>query len=354
MTKQMTSKERVKAAFDHKPVDRAPMMILLGCTWVTNRLGVSFDDIYAMDDLGVKEIVKAFDDMNSDSVTVGLGYWMGCLQAVGCPIERTGEPGTSIEVKACITNPEVDIPALDKSQIAAKLKNSEIIQKLMHQTREVRKVTGDRKYVAGGLIGPFSAACMMAGTREFMVMLGKKSPYVKPLMEYVTEFCTQMANLFCENGCDIIMVADPCASGDLISPKTYDEWAAPAIEGMTANLKNCDIFMLHICGKAGMRLPRIKAMGVHGFSVDSPVILKEALDLAGKELTMLGNLNPNEALLLGTSDDVYAAAYANAEIAGLNGGFVMMPGCDLATKTPLENILSMTRAAFDYAESARR
>lgn len=348
----MTSKERVKAAFEHRPVDRAPMMILLGCTWVTNRLGISFDDLYAMDDLGVAQIVQAFDEMGSDSVTAGLGYWMGCLNAIGCPIERTGQPGTSIEVKRCIHDIEKDISALDISQIRAKLENSEIIQKLMRQARDVKRIVGDKKYVAGGLIGPFSAACMMADTRDFMVMVGKKSPYVQPLMDYVTAFCTEMANMFCENGCDMIMLCDPCSSGDLISPKNYQDWVVPSLAKMTAGLKNCDIFMLHICGKAGMRIPQVKAIGIKGYSVDSPVDLKEALDIAGQELTMLGNLNPNEALLLGSSDDVYAAAYANAEIAGLNGGFVMMPGCDIGPKTPLENIVAMTRAASDYAANA--
>lgn len=353
MTKEMTSKERVRAAFDHRPVDRAPMMVLLGCTWVTNQMGISFDDLYKMEDLGAEAIVKTYEQINSDSVTAGLGYWMGCLNAIGCPIERTDQPATSIEVKACITDPDTDVPALDQSQIRAKLESSDLIRKLMQQTRTIKKLVGDKKYVAGGLIGPFSAACMMVGTREFMVLLGKRSPHVKPIMEYATEFCAQMANLFCENGCDIIMLCDPCSSGDLISPKTYEQWVVPSLKGMTDKLENCDIFMLHICGKAGMRLPQIKALGIHGFSVDSPVDLKDALEQAGDTLTMLGNLNPNEALLLGSSDDVYKAAYANAEIAGLNGGFVMMPGCDLGPKTPLENILAMSKAAADYAASVR-
>ena len=81
--------------------------------------------------------------------------------------------------------------------------------------------------------------------------------------------------------------------------------------------------------------------------------LKESLEAAGKELTMVGNFNPNELLCMGTSEAVYAAAYANAEIAGLDGGYVMMPGCDLAARTPLENILAMVRASSDYAASVR-
>ena len=181
----------------------------------------------------------------------------------------------------------------------------------------------------------------------------KRQPYIKPLLEYATDCCAEIANMYCENGCDLIQTCDPCSSGDMISPKMYEQHVVPTLEGLTSQLKNCETFLLHICGKAGMRLPHVKALGIDGFSVDSPVDLKESLEAAGKELTMVGNFNPNELLCMGTSEAVYAAAYANAEIAGLDGGYVMMPGCDLAARTPLENILAMVRASSDYAASVR-
>ena len=174
-----------------------------------------------------------------------------------------------------------------------------------------------------------------------MILLGKKSPYIKPLLEYATDCCAEIANMYCENGCDLIQTCDPCSSGDMISPKMYEQHVVPTLEGLTSQLKNCETFLLHICGKAGMRLPHVKALGIDGFSVDSPVDLKESLEAAGKELTMVGNFNPNELLCMGTSEAVYAAAY------------VMMPGCDLAARTPLENILAMVRASSDYAASVR-
>lgn len=351
MTKKMTSKERVRAAFAHKPVDRVPMMILLGETWLIDQMGLSFKDLCEMEDLGAELMVKTYNEMESDSVTVGLGCWMGWLSALGCPT-KMHEPGASPEVSPCIHDIEADISALDRSQIREKLRNNELIQKMMRQTRDVKRLTGEAKYVAGQLAGPFSCAGMMVGTKEFMVMLGKKSPYVQPLMDYITDCCAELANMYCENGCDIIMTCDPISSGDLISPKMYEQTVVPSLKSLTGQLKNCETFMLHICGKAGMRIPAIKAMDIHGFSVDAPVDLKEALALAGDKLTMLGNLSPHETLKMGTRDQVYAASYAHAELAGLNGGFVMMPGCDLAVKTPLENILAMSQAASDYAAKA--
>ena len=67
MPRTMTSKERVKAAFAHNPVDRVPMMILLGETWMIEREKISFKDLREMDDLGAELIVRTYDEMQSDS-----------------------------------------------------------------------------------------------------------------------------------------------------------------------------------------------------------------------------------------------------------------------------------------------
>ena len=208
MPRTMTSKERVKAAFAHNPVDRVPMMIHLGETWMIEREKISFKDLREMDDLGAKLIVRTYDEMQSDSVTTGLGCWIGLLEALGCPTEIS-KIGAPIEVKPCIHDVAADISSLDRSKIRERLENSELIQKMMRQSREIKKLVGDRKSVACQMVGPFSGASMMVGVKEFMILLGKKSPYIKPLLEYATDCCAEIANMYCENGCDLIQTCDP-------------------------------------------------------------------------------------------------------------------------------------------------
>lgn len=348
---QMTSKQRLAAALTYKPVDRVPMMILLGESWLIERMNISFKDLREMEDLGAELLVKTYDEMQSDSVTTGLGCWIGVLEAAGCPTEIS-KPGAPIEVKPCIKDVAKDITALDRSKIRENLENNELIQKMMRQTRAIKKMVGDSKFVAGQIVGPFSAANMMVDVKDFMILLGKKSPYVQPLLEYATDFCAEIIRMYRENGCDIVQICDPCSSGDLISPKMYEQYVVPTLKTLMSGMGNYEFTMLHICGKAGMRLPHVKEVGFNGFSVDSPVDLKESLAAAEGKLAMMGNFDPNGLLRLEPSEKVYAAAYANAEIAGLNGGYVMMPGCDLAATTPMENIHAMVRAATDYAANA--
>ncbi len=350
-TSPMTSKERVRAAFAHKPVDRVPMMVLLGETWLIEREGLSFQDLREMSDLGTELIVTTYEKMGCDSVTTGLGCWIGLLEALGCPCE-IDKKGAPIEVKPCfkdLSKFAEDVAALDRSKIRETLENSPLIQKMMEQTRLIKKAVGDTKYVCGQMVGPFSGASMMVDVKEFMILVGKKNPALVPLLEYVSDVCACLANMYVENGCDIIQTCDPCSSGDMISPRTYDQYVVPTLKQMLGQFKGHDNTMLHVCGKAGMRLPRVKELGIGGFSVDSPVDLKESMEVADGKVCMMGNFCPNSTLRLGKPEAVYAAAMANLEVAGLKGGYIMMPGCDMAATTPIENMQALVRASEDHA-----
>lgn len=349
----MTSKERLIAAMTFKPVDRVPFMILLGETWLIERDGLSFKDLREMDDLGVDLICSTYANLQCDSVTSGLGCWIGCLEAIGCPC-KINEIGAAIEVKPVVIDPAADVAKLKIEDIPKKLDESELIHKMMRQTREMKKAVGDDKMVCGQLVGPFSAANMMVGVKEFMTLLGKRSPYVKPLLEYATEFCREIARLYRKNGADLMQVADPCSSGDLISPRMYKDLVVPTLEKLYGDMqKDYGLTMIHICGKAGMRLPEIMKLGINAFSVDSPVNIPEAMKEADGKVCMMGNFDPNGLLRLGTPKECYDAAMPNLQAAGLGGGYVLMPGCDLAATTPADNLRALVEASMDFAKDGK-
>ena len=81
--------------------------------------------------------------------------------------------------------------------------------------------------------------------------------------------------------------------------------------------------------------------------------LAEALSAAAPNLTILGNIAPSDLLMSGTPQEVYDESYRCVELGGLEGGYVLMPGCDIPAQCALENVLAMTRAAEDYAAKVR-
>lgn len=347
----MTSKERLLAALKFKHVDRVPMMILLGETWLIEKENMSFQELMDLPDLGVDLIVKTYGDLGCDSVTSGLGCWIGCLEAAGCPIEIE-KKGAAIEVKPCIIDPEKDVPKLKISDIPAMLDRSPLIKKMMQQTASMKKAVGDSKLVAGQIVGPFSAANMLVGVKEFMVLLGKKSPFLDPILEFTTAFCIEIVRRYREHGADLVQVADPCSSGDLISPRMYADRVVPTLKKLYAAMAEAgyEATMLHVCGKAGMRLPKVMEIGINAFSVDSPVNIESAIAESDGKVCMMGNFDPNGLLKLGSAKEVYDAAMVNLK-AAKNSGYVLMPGCDMAAGTPPENIKALVQASIDFSKT---
>lgn len=353
MLKEMTPKERINAAFAGEPIDHIPVTPFLeGGVWLMARENMSFNDLYKMDDLGVNMIVDAFLSMKSDLVMCGLGCWLGWLEAIGCPIDmnRIGSP---IEMSPCFIDVAKNPPLLDKSSIRAQLENSELVQKMMQQTREIKKSVAQTHHVVFPIVAPFSAVSIMVGMNELMLLLAEAPEVVPDLCDYAVECCSEMANMACENGADIVLLSDPVASANLISLAMYEKFAAPYLDKVLEKIDKCDDVLLHICGKALDRIPSIKQMKkIKGFSIDSVIDLKQALDAAGQDLIIIGNVDPIGIMLQGTAEDVYRETYKCAEIAGMDGRLFLMPGCDLAAGTKEENILAMTKASLDYAAKA--
>lgn len=349
MTETMTSKQRVRAAFSRQPVDRVPMMILEGGTWLVDSQETSFEELYSRRDLGAQDIVAVFDKFCSDSVTVPVGGWQAWLSAFGCPVDMA-KIGMAADVGHCIHDLEADIAKLDKSTIRSTLEGNTLVQKMMRQIREVKTLVNGQKYLAAPLLGPFSAASVMVGTGVFMKMLSKKPSELAKLLDFTASACAEFANMMVENGVEILEPCDPVSSGDLISPAMFSGIAAPAFEAFAAQLKGHEILVLHICGKTATRVPQLRHFKwVDGFSFDSMNDLKIMMELAGNDIALLGNLATVEDMLMGTEENAYQQSYKKATIAGLGGGYIMMPGCELPARSPLVNVLAMTRAATDYA-----
>ena len=150
-------------------------------------------------------------------------------------------------------------------------------------------------------------------------------------------------------GIDIIVTADPTASGSLISPQTFEALAAPyQKEIANAVTRAGAIPSLHICGKTTQMLEQMAATEAKILELDHLVDLVEAKKRVGHKVTLMGNLNPTELLLTGTSVAVKAAAKTCIETVGRNGRYILSSGCEVPPLAPIENIRAMVTAADKY------
>ena len=61
-----------------------------------------------------------------------------------------------------------------------------------------------------------------------------------------------------------------------------------------------------------------------------------------------GNVDPVKIMLNGTVQDVENACKDIIKAAGTDGGFVLMPGCDIPPTVPYENIQKFIQMAHEW------
>lgn len=340
----MTSKERIKAALEFKPVDRVPAAILDGGVWIADRAGYSFDELTALDDGGAQILFDAYNEMQSDLIFTGGGCFGMALRAIGCE-GKFSEKGKSAETKPMTDDPEY-FKDFDVSTIREKLLNDPGIQGVLRQTKRLRELAGDEKYVTTIVGAPFSYAGQLVGVQNLMLSLYDEDVDLQPLYEVGAALCVEFTNLLIEAGAEIVGIGDPVASGALISQALFEEHALPLLKRALSQIKGAEKIILHICGNTTPRLESLKEIGIDAFSLDT-VDLKTALDAANGHYAVFGNLSPFDVMVSMSAEEIKELSRERCQLAGKNGGFILAPGCDLPNATPIENVLAMTAGAIE-------
>ena len=178
-----------------------------------------------------------------------------------------------------------------------------------------------------------------------MSLLFDEDTDLHPLLELAVNVCCAFYEIFLEAGADTVFIGDPSSSGDLVSPAVFRDFSLPYLRKVTAFVnKRCNFSLLHICGSTKMRLEPLQESGISAFSVDA-VDIVEAMRLSAGKYAVFGNVSPLSVLYEMNADGVEQECARIARQGGLAGGFCLMPGCDIAPGTPLENIRAMIRAA---------
>lgn len=341
----MKGKELFLKALNFEATPRLPVGILDGFTWIVKRDKISYKDLLNAKDFGASHVIKAYDDFGVDNVC-GINIsnffikYMGgevCYDKIGENFEVTKAPLKTLgEIKNYSVDELIEKALADKEFIAG-----------LKQVTALKEHYGDERLVIGISWGPFTFAGMMVGIQNFLAQVFDDEDDTQQIIEFATELIGRFAQLLIEYGADVFMVGDPVASGDMISPSMFEEFALPSIEAVAEQLNKLGIkYLVHICGSTISRVEPLLNSGIAALSVDT-IDLEKALSLARGNYAICGDLNPYEVLQIKTADEVYAHCCNRANIAGLSGGFIMMPGCDLAPNIPLENLKAMVKAAHD-------
>lgn len=337
----MTSKERVAAALAGQPYDRIPVFLLLS-DQTARLLNVTVAEYQNSATLMAEGQLAAWCSYGMDLINTGPGL-TGIAEAAG---SRLSFPDDTAYVAETAIKEFAD---LDRLKIPDPHKDGRL-PLFLDATATVVKEAGELVSISATVAGAFTTASCLRGTEQLMRDLRRNPEFVHRLMRFAVDstipFVLEALKLGARVG-----IAEPVASGTLISRGQFLEFVAPYLKELVGVIKGISDVApsLHICGNSKRIWHDMVECGFGSLSLDDEVDLAEARVAVGDRVALVGNIRPTSTMALGTPDDVRKNAIeCLIKGAGNPKGYILGLGCALPINTPLENIHALVAAAREY------
>lgn len=339
----MKEKERLMGALKHEEVDRPPVVCPGGMmNMVTTDL---------MKVAGVKW-PEAHRDAQMMADLSYASYKNGCFENVGLPFDMVAEAeqmGAEITLGTEVFEPHVTGYAIESIADWPGLKpmdmNSGRIKVILDAMRILKKKDPDVPII-GNITGPVSTASSVMEPTRFYKDLRKHKKEANEYLTFVTEQLIEFAKAQIDAGADVITVADPSGTGEILGPKLFEEYTVKYLNMFYDGIKEYDVGTIcHICGQMKAVYKEMGEVRSDALSFDSIVPMQQARKEL-KDRVLMGNIS-TYALEFGDRDRVASLTRA-AEASGTD---IISPACGLGTKSPIANIQAILETVKEDARA---
>lgn len=340
----MRPREIILKAFEGGRPDRVPVSLFGGGMWSIKDYGTSFEalstDAVRMADMLVRESERLLCDI----VYAGSGYNNFHASALGGDIKfrEIGAP----DLKEHLIHAPEDLAKLDLSAID----KSPVINIVKEALKTAKQKLDDEYVMTMTAWGPFTLAARLVGEEAMMKATFKKPDFVHKVIDFATGLLIRLYEPIVKSKLiDVISLADPTASGDLISKRQFETFAVPYLKKFTdwAKSNGCHT-LVHICGNTTDRLDLMPATGASCISLDHKTDIAKAKETLHGRMCFAGNVDPVAIMLQGSTAQVEDSCKRVITAAGMDGGFVLMPGCDIPPTVPYDNIRTFINTARNW------
>jgi len=344
----LTPRETVLKAFGGGKPERVPVTLFGAGMWSIKDYGTTFQDL-ALDPAKMADMcIKEAERIRSDVVYVGSGYnnfhasALGKAFGAGIKYREVGAP----DLTEHFVHAEEDIDKLNMDDIH----KDPVVQTVMEAVRKVKHAIGNKYLVTMTCWGPFTLAARFVGEEAFMKFTFKKPAFVEKMVNFCADLLIHLYEpLVADGSLECLSIADPTASGDLINPKQMERFAVPPLKKMSDWAKSKNVHtILHICGNTSDRLDQFPRTGCSAIFLDQKVDIAKAREALFGKMCFGGNVAPVHVLLNKTAPEVEAACREVIETAGKDGGFILVPGCDIPPTIPYENLKIFHDVALNW------
>jgi uroporphyrinogen decarboxylase len=216
---------------------------------------------------------------------------------------------------------------------------------------------GHEVSVHGEIFSPFSQLMELLDYTNGLIALLDDPEKVLACLDRLTEGSIELACGHVRAGAHAVLISSAFAGAGLISREHYETFVLPferrVIDGIQARHR-VPVYT-HTCGAIGDRLDLMEATHTNGIdTLDPPplgtVDLVEAKRQTAGRLFIKGNVDPVHTVLLGTPDDVRAAARERIRIAAPGGGYILSTACSVAPAAPPANVMVLREEAETWGQ----
>ncbi len=337
----MRPKEIILKAFEGGKPERMPVTLFGAGMWSINNWGSTFEGLATDAEKMTQMLVDMSEKLQSDIVYAGSGYNNFHTAALGGKVKypETGAP----ELEEAFIRSEEDLAKLNIEDID----KDETISTVIDTLRRTKETIGNKYVVTMTAWGPFTNGARIFGEEHMMRATFKRPALVEKILDFATELLIHLYEPIVNDGTlEVISLADPTASGDMISKKQFERFALPYLKRFTdwATSKNVHT-LLHVCGNTTDRLDLFPLTGASCISVDHKTDIAKAKEVLYGKMCFAGNVNPVDVMLQGSVELVENTCKQIIDIVGGDGAFVLMPGCDIPPHIPYENITKFIQTA---------
>ena len=335
----MTQKERLLKAIRAEAVDRAPFicpggMMTMVVTEVMDAVGCSWPGAH-------------IDSEKMAALTIGANRLAG-IENFGLPFCMTVEAeamGAQVDLGHKECEPRVTRYAMDAMTDIDRLTSVDVTggraRVCVDAVRILKEQSGEVPIIAS-LTGPVSLATSLVDPLLYYRALRLNKEAAHNLNRLAVENAIAFGDALVEAGADVVCIADPSATGDLIGRAAFEEFVLPCINEMTEHFRSRygKPSIVHICGDAKRLGDVLRGLSAEVVSVDSIVGVQHLRSMVPGKVTM-GNIS---TYVLERGEPAKLAKAAEQCLR--HGVDILAPACGISPKTPMKNILAVAEAVL--------
>jgi len=333
----MTGREVTQMAFELKEPPRLPVTLFAGGAWMVHWAGKTFAEIKENPEMIADVFIRAFERVGHDFFFTGSNFVNYPFHFLGCPIQDDSSDPPALLGTVIKSLKEVDSLSIQR------VMTNPTMQGIIRSQHLVAESIGKKTLAMTTQWAPLSCAARILGLEAVLTATIEDPESLLRLLDFSTELVWAMMEPALEHP-DILgaNLADPVASGDMISPQTFRRFAAPFLKELVKRVRDKGKYsMIHICGNTSKILQDVVEIRPNCFSLEKKVDLRQAKEALGGKVCVAGNVSPTGAFLNGRPEEVVAEAKDCVQAWGRGGGYILTLGCDFPKTVPLENILAL-------------